>query len=61
MTQVDLLSPAIFNVVVDAVVRHWVTLAVTKAETRGEWVREGRHQAALFYADNGMVASSDPQ
>ena len=23
-------------------------------------MREGRHQAALFYADNGMVASSDP-
>ena len=22
--------------------------------------REGRHQAALFYADDGMVASSDP-
>ena len=23
--------------------------------------REGRHQAALFYADDGMLASSDPQ
>ena len=22
--------------------------------------REGRHQAAFFYADNGMVASLDP-
>ena len=55
------LSPTIFNVVVDVVVRHWVTLAVTEAETRGEWRREGRHQAALFYADDGMVASSDLQ
>ena len=36
VTQGDPLSPTIFNVVVDAVVRHWVTLAVTEAETRGE-------------------------
>ena len=47
--------------VVDAVVRHWVTLVVTEAETRGELGQEGRHQADLFYADDGMVASSDPQ
>ena len=31
------------------------------AEERGELVKEGRHQVALFYADDGMVASSDPQ
>ena len=61
MTQGDPLSPTIFNVVVDAVVRHWVTLAAKEAETRGELGREGRHQAALFYADDGMVASSDPR
>ena len=61
MTQGDPLSPTIFNVVVDAVVRHWVTLAVTEAETRGRRGREGRHQAALFYADDGMLALSDPQ
>ena len=60
MTQGDPLSPTIFNVVVDAVVRHCVTLAVEEAETRGERGRKGRHQAALFYADDGMVASSDP-
>ena len=48
VTQGDPLSPTIFNVVVDAVVRHWVTLAVEEAETRGERGRKGRHQAALF-------------
>ena len=42
-------------------VRHWVKLAVEEAETWGERGREGRHQAALFYADDGMVASSDPR
>ena len=61
MTEGNLLSPTIFNVVVDAVVRHCVTLAVMDAETRGEQGREGRHQATLFYADDGMLASSDPQ
>ena len=61
VTQGDLLSPTIFNVVVDAVVRHWVTIAVTEAEKRRERGMEGRHQAALFYADDGMIASSDPQ
>ena len=42
-------------------VRHCITLAVKEAETRGERGREGRHQAALFYADDGMIALSDPQ
>ena len=60
VTQGDPLSPTIFNVVVDAVVRHWLTIAVTEAEKRRERGREGRHQAALFYADDGMLASSDP-
>ena len=61
MTQGEPLSPTIFNVVVDAVVRHWVTMSMTKAEKRGERGNEGRHQAALFYADYGMVESSDPR
>ena len=61
MTQGNPLSPTIFNVVVDAVVRHWVTLEVEEAEKRGERGKEGRHQADLFYADNGMVAPYDPR
>ena len=61
VTQGDPLSPTIFNVVVDAVVRHWVTMAMAEAEKRGEKGNEGRHQAALFYADDGMVALSDPR
>ena len=46
--------------VVDAVVRHWVHGVVEKAESQGTTGREGWHQAALFYADDGMVASSEP-
>ena len=60
MAQGDPLSPTIFNVVVDAVVCHWVTGVIAGAEERSERGMEGRHQAARFYADDVMVASSDP-
>ena len=50
-----------FNVVVDVVVRHWVTVVLAEAEKRGEMGNKGRHQADLFYTDEGMVASSDPR
>ena len=60
MTQGDPLSPTIFNVVVDAVVRHWVNGVMGEAEARGETGGEGRHQAALFYDDDNMVVLSDP-
>ena len=61
MTQGDPLSPTIFNVVVDEVVRNWLTVMVEGAEEWGDNGKEGRHQASLFYVDNGMVASSDPR
>ena len=60
VTQGNPLPPNIFNVVVDTVVWHWVNGIVEESETRGETGREGQHQAALFYANNGMVVSSDP-
>ena len=61
VTQGDPLSPTICHLVVDAVVHHWLQLATQEAERRGEKGGEGRHQAALFYADDGMLASSDPR
>ena len=61
VTQGDPLSPTIFNVVVDAVVRHWVTGVITDTEERAELGKEGRQQADLFYVGNGMVASYDPR
>ena len=42
-------------------VHHWVTLAMAEAEKRVGRGNEGRHQVALFYADDGMVESSDPR
>ena len=61
VTQGNPLSPTIFNVAVDTVVGHWATGVIVDAEERGGLVKYGKHQAALLYADDGMVASSDPQ
>ena len=60
MTQGDPLSHTIFNVVVDAVVRQWVNGLVDEAEAKGETGREGRHQSAVFYANDGIDVLSDP-
>ena len=49
------------HVVVDVVVCHWVTMALDEADNKGERGDEGRHQVALFYTDDGMVASSNPR
>ena len=59
VTQGDPLSPTIFNVLVDAVVRHWIEGLITDTEEKGDTGREGRHQLAVFYADDGMVVLSD--
>ena len=59
VTQGDPLSPTIFNVVVDVVVRQWVNGIMEEAEARRETGWEGRHQAALFYADDSMVVLLD--
>ena len=61
MTQGDPLSPTILNMVVYAVVRHWVAVMVEGAEERGKCGQEGRHHNARFYTDYGIVALSDPQ
>ena len=46
--------------VVDGVVRHWVNGLVDEAEAKGETGREGLHQSAIFYVDDGMVVLSYP-
>ena len=56
----DPLSPTIFNVVVDAVVKHWIEGLMAETADKGDTGREGRHQSAVFYADNGVVVSPDP-
>ena len=61
VTQGNPLSPMIFNVVVDAVIIQWVTV-VTPSEVGT--VRIGLTTidlAAYFYANNGLVASTQPE
>ena len=60
VTQGNPPPPTIFNVVADAVVGHWVSVMVEVTEEWGKCGKEGRHQNALFYADNGMVALLEP-
>ena len=60
MTQGGPLSPTIFNVVVDVVVWHWFEVMIEGAGGQGRRGQEVRHQNAFFYADDGMIALSDP-
>ena len=60
VTQVDPLSPTIFNVVVDAVVRHWLEVLKAAKEEKGA-KRGGRHFSAVFYADDRMFGATDPE
>ena len=54
------MSLTIFNVVVDVMVRHWVEVMVEGSGGQSRSNQEGRHQNALLYADDGMLALSDP-
>jgi hypothetical protein len=61
VTQGDIVSPTIFNIVVDATVRYWLTLVLddgSEFEGLGRTVQE---QLVLFYADDGLLASRNPE
>ena len=60
MTQGDPLSPTIFNVVVDAVVRHCLEGLQAAKEEKGA-KGGGGHFSAVFYADDRMVGATDPK
>ena len=59
-TQGEPLYSTIINVVVDAVVRHWVEVMGEGKGGQERNEQDGRHKNSLFYADDGMLASSDP-
>ena len=61
VTQGDPILPTIFNMVVDAAVRYCISVMAERAEELGGNGQEGRHKKPLFYSDNGMVTSLDPQ
>ena len=55
MTQGDPLYPTIFNVVVDAVIRHWVMVVTPTEAGMGELGLMIIDLAAYFYSENGLV------
>ena len=61
VTQGDIASPTIFNIVVDAVVRYWLSMVSTAAIANHGLGIEVCNKLALFYADDGLVASRDPR
>ena len=61
VTQGDPLSPRIFNVVVDTLMRHGFAGMVDIADKWSGRGQEGRHQNSIFYTDDSIVASSDPR
>ena len=55
------LSPTLFNVVVDAVIRHWVTVVAeieAGTEVLGLLIQ---YFVPYFYSDNGLAASTQPE
>jgi hypothetical protein len=57
VTQGDIVSPTIFNIVVDAIVRHWLTLVLDDGSEVNGFGRMVREQLVLFYADDGLLAA----
>ena len=58
LTQGELLPPTIFNVVVDAMLRHWISLVVGVSGGKNGWEREVIHHTVFFYAYEGLVTST---
>ena len=61
VTQGGPLSPCIFNVMVDAVVRKWLRKMLGPEAANSGYGMELRHLLAIFYADDALIASKDPE
>jgi Reverse transcriptase (RNA-dependent DNA polymerase) len=61
VTQGDIISPTIFNIVSDAVVCYWLSTVLADIEVPISGVGVGgRERSSLFYADDSKVSSRDP-
>ncbi len=61
VTQGDVISPIIFNVVADAVVRYWLSLVCEDGrDTNVGFQVRVQEKQVLFYADDGYIASRCP-
>ena len=55
------MSPTIFNVVVDAIIRHWVTVVTPTEAGMGGLGLTTIDLEAYLYSDNGLMASTQPE
>ena len=61
ITQVELVSPTLFNVVVDNVIRSWLTMTVEDQRVAQEELGETAGRCVgFFYTDDGMFGSRNP-
>ena len=61
VTQGGPLSPRIFNVMVDAIVREWLRQVLGVEAARHGYEDEFRILMAIFYADDALLSSRDPR
>ena len=54
VAQVNLLSPTLFNVVEDTVVRHWLTIMIEKDMGPEGFEKEVQRMELFFYTDDGI-------
>ena len=55
------LFPTIFNVAIDAIIGHWLTVVTPTETDTGGLVLTIIDLAAYFYAKNGLVLSTQPE
>jgi hypothetical protein len=55
--QGDITSLNIFNIVVDAVIRYWLTLVLDDGSEYDGFGRTVREQLVLFYVNDGLIAA----
>jgi hypothetical protein len=59
ITQGGLLGPPLFNLMADKVVRYWLSHHTTEEISKNGFGTTAQHKLALFYADDGLIASTD--
>ena len=60
VTQGNIISPTIFNILVDVVIRHWEMVMAEEEEVPERFGRAVQNLAVLFYADEGILSSQWP-
>ena len=58
VTQGDLLSPMLFNVVIKALICHWITVVVEGEVGPGGFGRAVQSMVKFFYVDNSLLTST---